>query len=32
MCGIFAYITSEKDIDRYTNIYNESFINKQFEN
>ena len=31
MCGIFAYITSEKDIDRYTNIYNESFINKQFE-
>jgi asparagine synthase (glutamine-hydrolysing) len=30
MCGIFAYITNDKDIDRFTNIYNSTFIEKQF--
>lgn len=31
MCGIFAFITNDPDIDRYTNIYNKTFITKQFE-
>jgi asparagine synthase (glutamine-hydrolysing) len=30
MCGIFAYITNIDDINKYTNIYNFNFIEKQF--
>jgi len=30
MCGIFAYITNITDINKPTNIYNEKFIEKQF--
>jgi len=32
MCGIFTYINNIDNIDKYTNIYNYGFIEKQFEN
>ena len=31
MCGIFAYITNDSDINNPKNMYNETFIKKQFK-